>query len=459
MEDLYKLHNEKGDGYLDIFKRAKVRRMLQGSQSNLNKYKSIAELGQFVSTSLDVDDVLGRTKGEISNDVHAAKDDIKVLYEDDDWLVLIPLSHEASCYWAKGAHWCTAYRDDDGYYRYYSKQGPLYMNINKYDEQESTQFHIESEQFMDYYDSPIDQPIFNHIVDGEGLLDFYKNYLSKEQFMILNGAEALGKNLYALIRYEDESDRYETFMIDSDFNELAGPYDRIYRYFNESDYTLASDYNDKITILDINGNKYDLGYINTINHFNDNIFVFETANNRISIFNDGKITNTDFREYSKIELQNKRSYLVLIKNNKKMLYNSEFKPILKNSVDVILYRVHHNNGNVMEFFIIVDNDKFNVIDLNGNYLFSKFYDYIESVPFRDMPSSFIVRDGAKANILDVNGKSLLGIDVDDIKKYFKGDIKDCYYFVKTSSGEILFIDKDCNLVTSDGKIKVKSNLK
>ena len=178
VEDLYKLKNNNGDGYLDIFLRAKERRMLTGIQGDLFKYKSIAALGEFVST-LDVEEILGRTKGEQSSDVNSAATDIEIPYEDDEWKVIIPKSYDASCYWGNGTRWCTATREDDRWYETYSSQGPLYILIDK-QTKEKYQFHFESEQYMDKMDREIDFPFADEIPNwNNGLSDFFIKVMEK----------------------------------------------------------------------------------------------------------------------------------------------------------------------------------------------------------------------------------------------------------------------------------------
>ena len=188
MEDLYKLRNENGDGYLDIFDRAKERRMIGGQEGDLNRYKSISELGTFVAT-LDYEKIMGRTKGETSNAVNNAKDDIKLIYEDDTWKILIPLTHEASCYWAQGAHWCTAYRDDDKWFEHYNRKGPLYMNVCKKNIKASSQFHFETDSYMDYYDNSLDCYALYEMEcpPTDGMLETYSKILDDSRFFDLTG--------------------------------------------------------------------------------------------------------------------------------------------------------------------------------------------------------------------------------------------------------------------------------
>ena len=250
MEDLYKLKNENGDGYLDIFLRAKERRMIQGNNGDLNRFKSIAELGTYVS-SLDVDTILGRTKREMSNAVHDAKDDIEKLYEDEYWIVLIPKTHEASCYWAKGAHWCTATRDDDRYYKEYSEDGPLFMNINKNNIEKSSQFHFESEQFMDYYDEEIGMPILNNEgQENAALLNFYKAYLPKEQFISLCADDMKAPTLERYRYYTDDGE----FMVDENLRRIAGPFQWVDYFHFETGFAKAHYHDGTLNLIDENGN-------------------------------------------------------------------------------------------------------------------------------------------------------------------------------------------------------------
>lgn len=51
----------------------------------------------------------------------------------------------------------------------YSKQGPLYINIRKFDGAKF-QFHFESDQFMDVDDDPVS---LKEIGLSEGIIDFY----------------------------------------------------------------------------------------------------------------------------------------------------------------------------------------------------------------------------------------------------------------------------------------------
>jgi hypothetical protein len=53
------------------------------------------------------------------------------LYETDEWLVVKPLSYQASLKYGASTKWCTASKDNAEYYFRYSKQGILIYSINK----------------------------------------------------------------------------------------------------------------------------------------------------------------------------------------------------------------------------------------------------------------------------------------------------------------------------------------
>ena len=99
------------------------------------------------------------------------------VYEDSKWEVWVPKTYAASCKLGKGSSWCTATTESDYYYRYYSSQGNLYINLNKQDENDKYQFHFESSQFMDIDDRSID--LVDFLGDNEGLHSFYYPIIAK----------------------------------------------------------------------------------------------------------------------------------------------------------------------------------------------------------------------------------------------------------------------------------------
>ena len=53
------------------------------------------------------------------------------LYEDNEWLVIKPMSYQASLKYGASTKWCTVSNDSSEYYFKYSKRGILIYSINK----------------------------------------------------------------------------------------------------------------------------------------------------------------------------------------------------------------------------------------------------------------------------------------------------------------------------------------
>lgn len=56
---------------------------------------------------------------------------IHKVYEDSEWIVLRPLTYNASLKYGASTKWCTAMQSDDSYYKKYTNRGILIYNINR----------------------------------------------------------------------------------------------------------------------------------------------------------------------------------------------------------------------------------------------------------------------------------------------------------------------------------------
>ena len=122
---------------------------------DINRYKSVMELLKAVSGLKSTNDI----KGEGAEKV----------YEDSEWLVVVPHTEEASKLYGKGTKWCTA-ADDNNMFDYYNEKGLLYINIRKRDGQK-WQFHFETHSFMNDEDDSV--KVGNIGLSG-GLIKFYE---------------------------------------------------------------------------------------------------------------------------------------------------------------------------------------------------------------------------------------------------------------------------------------------
>jgi hypothetical protein len=87
--------------------------------NDLTSYKTFDELELQISLS-----------SLKSIDKEMAKQVLK-LYETDEWLVVKPLSYQASLKYGASTKWCTASKDSSDYYFRYSKRGIVIYSINK----------------------------------------------------------------------------------------------------------------------------------------------------------------------------------------------------------------------------------------------------------------------------------------------------------------------------------------
>lgn len=131
---------------------------LESYLNNEDNYKELSKKQQLRQTQKAV------RKTDVTKDAD-------LVYEDEHWEVWVPKTYEASCKLGRDTSWCTATTEDSGYYNQYTKQGSLYININKQNPEEKYQFHFESDQFMDKQDRDIDLTSF--FSDKRGLLNFY----------------------------------------------------------------------------------------------------------------------------------------------------------------------------------------------------------------------------------------------------------------------------------------------
>lgn len=164
LEDLYKVKE-----YLGYFIKYNNRIEVK----DINKYKSLVDLYNVVKVFMDDPEM----STSHSDEIRKIKEGAEKVYEDDEWLIVVPHTMEASCYYGKGTQWCTAADKSNNMFDHYNDQGNLYININKVsgDISGKYQFHFETNSFMDATDSAIETPIYETIGLNEGVLEFYRS--------------------------------------------------------------------------------------------------------------------------------------------------------------------------------------------------------------------------------------------------------------------------------------------
>ena len=122
----------------------------------INSFKSVADLASAIRASEEKDisvDEKAQTNYKVFRE--AMSDGLKVVYQDNDWVIGVPETYEASSHFKDPVtDWCTAYPD---MYERYIKEfgGKYYIHLNKHTG-ELYQLHAESGQFKDASDKEID---------------------------------------------------------------------------------------------------------------------------------------------------------------------------------------------------------------------------------------------------------------------------------------------------------------
>ena len=187
---------------------SKVRELLVDFDANKNnlkdkdimKYTSVDELENMLNDENSYKELSRRQSlRQVQKKVHKAdvEQDAQKVFENANWVVYVPKTYEASCKLGRGTSWCTATTENDFFYKQYTSNGKLYININKNDPSEKYQFHFETESYMDSDDSPID--IIDFFVENVDLFNFYKtiignNALSAKGVEIIPAVSFLKEN-------------------------------------------------------------------------------------------------------------------------------------------------------------------------------------------------------------------------------------------------------------------------
>lgn len=88
-------------------------------QNDLSKYK---EFGEIIKET---------EAAELIEYEKLLEKQVKIVYDDPDWLVLRPLTYESSLKYGSSTKWCTSSKNDNSYFESYSRKGLLIYVIGK----------------------------------------------------------------------------------------------------------------------------------------------------------------------------------------------------------------------------------------------------------------------------------------------------------------------------------------
>lgn len=149
-------------------------------KKDINQYRSIEDVADALTPFLEK-----AKEKELSKQIHK-------IFEDDQFIVLRPLTEESSCKYGSNTRWCVTQKETGYFQKYTQGSQKLYFIINK---QNSTDelyskvaIHFDEEGNMIYYDSqdrqlsPKEKNVFNYAFKNIIELiksDFKSNYLSR----------------------------------------------------------------------------------------------------------------------------------------------------------------------------------------------------------------------------------------------------------------------------------------
>lgn len=138
-EDFYKVPQ-----YLTTFKD----NLKKIQNKDIMSYKTLPDLAQAIQPHEGQKDVSKKQQVK-----QLKSDEAEKVLETGNWLIVHPKTHKADCYYGANTKWCTASKDDDTWFDEYNDKGPLFILINKKNN-EKFQFHFQTQSFMNELDKP-----------------------------------------------------------------------------------------------------------------------------------------------------------------------------------------------------------------------------------------------------------------------------------------------------------------
>ena len=209
-EDLYKIKD-----YLVRFEFLKKTNIIKEEKKDINKYNTYDDLLKHIKPFMtadegsdDVDTLDHKEMLAIQNQIEfeanpksnkhiKSGQDVaraKLMYEDDNFIIVYTVNKEANDIFGKYTTWCTAGNRYQNMFDTYDKQGYLFVLIEKGHGSKKAitkkpsarlQFNFESKQYMDADDRGIDIEFF--LNKNEKIKNYFKDYIIKKVLPKLQG--------------------------------------------------------------------------------------------------------------------------------------------------------------------------------------------------------------------------------------------------------------------------------
>ena len=287
-------------------------------------------------------------------EVPAHKEALEKVYEDDEWVVYIPHTYRASRQIGQDTHWCTA-SSNPNYYKSYTQDGDLYVNIRKTDGAKF-QIHFESSQAMDADDEPV---ALGEIGISEGLRNFYLQRAS-----VLNFLKIYYKDYYG----------FSDGLAVVELNDKFGFIDKTGREVIPLIYDNAYSFSNGLAIVALNG-KY--GFIDetgreVIPFKYDGAKAFSEGFARVLLNNKYGYIDTDGKEVIPFKYDFAYNFF---EGFARVVLNNKYGFIDKTGRELTPCKYNYANDFREGLATVKLNDKFGYIDKTGKEVIPLIYDY------------------------------------------------------------------------------------
>jgi ankyrin repeat protein len=222
-----------GHELMEIYRSFSLYNIYKKKLREETRFSSISDAGKINSRSelMDINHYITQTfLNKNTKNVSNVGTDVDVIYEDNEWLILIPLTWRASQKYGRDiikSNWCTASSNSSHYYNRYMATNDLYIFYNKLDPEKSHQmgFHKNEEtpEFNNNKNSPVnidkfknDNPDLKNTID-EILKEWYKineNRSYQEQKILERFKRTRSPNIpYQILRDNDSDENSKNLAV------------------------------------------------------------------------------------------------------------------------------------------------------------------------------------------------------------------------------------------------------
>lgn len=130
-----------------------VRNKDKAQYADINVFKNFRELENFID-SIETGAMMSNSKQDKEIESRLVEyDQAEILFNSDNYKLVIPRSEEAAVFFGRNTRWCTA-ATKNNMFDHYNDAGPLYIFIDKKNNRR-WQLHLSTKQYMDEKDEPI----------------------------------------------------------------------------------------------------------------------------------------------------------------------------------------------------------------------------------------------------------------------------------------------------------------